>query len=405
MIHYFNPGHETAVLHASKHYQPAANQVKMQQELAFLPAWYAQANDCVWMEEELTDAFRKDIQDLDFHVKTITVHQLEEKRNELSNQGIELWGISPQSIYRFEKINKQYDFQWQIPVWKDELRRLGSRFTAYDVLADLMEGFPDLDKTLLPKFVGEMSGIEEYRDSHPGRCLVKSPFSSSGRGLVWLLPEVLPRSERQIISGMLKKQLQVSIEKVLDKVLDFSMQFEIDAEQHIRFIGYSIFQTNEKGAYKNNLLAAQEVLEQQITAFIDKEYLLSVRKKLLIILQAIYTPYYIGNIGVDMLVYRKNNAYCLHPCVEINMRKNMGFLAIALQHNYLHSENQGYFQIDYDASPDEIIKKQSFLKKQHPIVFENGRMVSGYLSLCPVTDTSTYYAYLVCKKSPKIVSL
>ena len=396
MIHCFNPGHETAVLHASKQYQPAANQVKMQRELAFLPAWYAQPNDFVWIEEELTNAFRKDIQGLDLHVKTITMHQLEENKNELSNQRIDLWGISPQSIYRFEKIDEQYGFQWQLPVWKEEFRRLGSRFTACDVLAGLMEGFPDLDKTLLPKLVGDVSEIEKYVDSRPGKYLVKSPFSSSGRGLVWLLPGSLPRSERQIISGMLKKQSQVSIEKVLDKVLDFSMQFEIDAEQHIRFAGYSIFQTNEKGAYKNNFLAAQELLEKQITIFIDKEFLLKVRKELLNILQELYVPYYSGNLGVDMLVYKKNNEYRLHPCVEINMRKNMGYLAILLHHNYLHPKTQGYFQIDYDASSDGIVKKQSILKKQHPVVIENGRMVSGYFSLCPVTDANCYHAYLVC---------
>ena len=397
MIHCFNPGNETALLHALKQYQPAANQVKMQRELAFLPAWYARPNDFVWLEEDVTDAFRRDIQALDLRVKTITVHQLEENRNELLHQIIELWGISPQSIYRFEKIDEQYGFQWHIPVWREEFRRLSSRFTACDVLAGLMEGFPDLDQNLLPKFVGEMSEIEEYMDSHPGKCLVKSPFSSSGRGLVWLLPGNLPHSERQIISGMLKKQLQVSIETVLDKVMDFSMQFEIDAAQHIRFAGYSIFQTNEKGAYKNNFLAPQEVLEKQITAFIDREFLLEIRKKLLNILQKLYAPYYSGNIGVDMLVYKKNNEYHLHPCVEINMRKNMGSLAIALQQNYLHPKTQAYFQIDYDSSPDGIVKKQSVLKKQHPVVIENGRMVSGYLSLCPVTDASCYHAYLVCK--------
>ena len=57
MIHLFNPGHETAVLNASKHYQPATPIVKMQTDLAFLPAWYASDGDFVFMETVLTDDF------------------------------------------------------------------------------------------------------------------------------------------------------------------------------------------------------------------------------------------------------------------------------------------------------------------------------------------------------------
>jgi len=398
MIHYFNPGHETAVLNASKYYQPAANQVKMQRELAFLPAWYANPNDFVWIEEALPESFLSDIQSLDFTVKPLTIDTLEENKKQLSNQKIELWGVSPQSIYKFEKIDKQYDFGWQIPVWEKEFIRLGSRFTAYVVLDDLLALIPNLDKTLLPKFVCDMEEIEEWVVKHTGRWLVKSPLSSSGRGLVWLPPGKLARSKRQIINGMLKKQSQVSIEKASDKVMDFSMHFEIDAEHHVRFIGYSIFQTNEKGAYKNSFLASQNVLENQITAFIDRELLLKVKDALLPILQKTYAPYYSGTIGVDMLVYQINNGYRLHPCVEINMRKSMGYLAVMLHRNYLHPETQGYFYIDYDSSPGEILKKQSALKKQHPTVIENGRMVSGYLNLCPVTDTSSYHAYISITK-------
>jgi hypothetical protein len=395
MIHYFNPGHETALLNASKYYQPSANLVKMQRDLAFLPAWYAQPGDSVWIEDDLTDTFRKDIQDLNMRCKTVSMHLLENINHDISCQSIDFWGISPQSLHRMETVKKEYGLQWQIPLWKEEYRRLGSRLTAHKVLSELTEKIPLLDKALLPQFVTKMEEIEEYTAAHHAAWLVKSPFSSSGRGLVWLPPGLLARSERQIISGMLKKQSQVSIEPVLDKVMDFSMHFEIDTKHAARFAGYSIFQTSEKGAYKNSCIAEQEILEKQIYTFIDRELLGSVKTRLLDILPATYAPYYRGNIGVDMLVYRMNHAYRLHPCVEINMRKSMGYLTIALQQQYLHPQTQGIFQMDYDASPGGILQKHSRLKQQHPATFLDGRMLSGYLSLCPVTENSCYHAYFI----------
>ncbi|MDR2804314.1 MAG: hypothetical protein LBB85_01520 [Dysgonamonadaceae bacterium] len=395
MIHYFNPGHETAILNASKHYQPPVKQVKMQRDLAFLPAWYAQPDDFVWIEEDLTDTFLNDIKDLNIRIKTLSINQLENRKNDISTQNIEFWGISPQNLHRFESIKKKHGLQWQIPLWKEEYRYLGSRLSAHGALSELLESIPALDKTLLPQVVSQMAEIEAYTAARDETLLVKSPFSSSGRGLVWLPPGLLARSERQIIGGMLKKQSQVSIEKVLDKEMDFSMHFTIDSEQAVRFAGYSVFQTTEKGAYKNSCIAAQEVVEKQINSFVDKELLLQVKNRLLNILQSVYAPHYTGNIGVDLLVYRTNQAYRLHPCVEINMRKSMGYLAICLQQQYLHPQTQGVFQIDYEASSGALLKKHALLKQQYPAVFHNGRMVSGYLSLCPVTENSNYHAWFI----------
>jgi hypothetical protein len=395
MIHYFNPGHETAVLNASKYYQPAAKQVKMQQDLAILPAWYAAPDDFVLIEKELPGAFREEIKTLNPIAKPISINELEERRKDLLNQSIGLWGISPQSIYLFEKGNNHYNLQWQIPEWKEEFRHLGSRRASQEVLSHLLNTIPDLDKAILPKFFSTIAELEDYVIHRNEKLLVKSPYSSSGRGLVWLPPGPLARSEKQIISGMLKKQAQVSVEKALDKYLDFSMHFEIDRANTVHFIGHSIFHTNEKGAYRESLLANQDFLEKQITALIDKELLFQVKNELIAILQKMYAPYYTGTIGVDMLIYQSENQYRLNPSLEINMRKSMGYLAICLQNNHLHSLSQGFFRIDYASKPGELLKKHQEFKKQYPVVIENHRIVSGYLGLCPVMETSGYYAYML----------
>jgi len=393
MIYYFNPGHETAVLNASKHYHPPTHVAKMQADLAFLPAWYASEGDYVFLETSLPDDFILSCEPLNLSVKPVTSVGLSEDRETFQHSSVDLWGIAPQSVYFFEKLNEQWNLSLAIPQWKEEFRFLGSRFASQKLLSRLIDFIPGTEREILPQFFSNIEAIEQQITQSQETLLVKSPYSSSGRGLIWLPPGKLAQSERQILSGMLKKQTQVSIEKALDKILDFSMQFEITERRETEFAGYSIFQTNTKGAYEKSRLDRQDCLEKQITNWIDLDLLLQTRMALTRILQEMYAPYYTGIIGVDMLIYQSGNSYRLHPCVEINMRKNMGYLAIRLTEKYLHRDSQGEFIIEFNADPQNTIQNHRQLQKQYPLIIENGRIRSGYFSLCPITNRTNYHAY------------
>ncbi|MDR3341043.1 MAG: hypothetical protein LBT25_13335 [Candidatus Symbiothrix sp.] len=402
MIHYFNPGHETAVLNASKHYQPAAGIAKMQEDLAFLPAWYADFDDFVFVKNSLPDNFLSSIQALKQPASAICEQSLFEQSDKLFNQEISLWGISPQSIHFFEKIDWQYHLSLKIPAWKEEFRFLGSRFAAKEIISELVETVPEIEKAILPEFYSDLPEIEKVclsalKAGFPDRLLLKSPYSSSGRGLVWLPPGKPTQSEKQIISGMLKKQSQVSIEMALDKQLDFSMHFEILSEGITQFTGYSVFQTNAKGVYENSLTDSRENLENRIAVYTGKDLLMQVRKQLTELLNKTYSPYYIGNIGVDMLVYKSGNQFRLHPCVEINMRKSMGYLSIRLYENFIHPGSQGKFFVEYFRNPQILLEKHLALQKQYPLQIESNRICSGYLNLCPVNEQTNYQVKLITK--------
>ena len=393
MIYYFNPGHESAILNGSRFYQPNANVVKMQKDLAFLPAWYAAPGDSVLTEETLTDDFLSSIQSLDPLARAITSADFFINREQCLNKEVNLWGISPQSIYYFEQQSKRHDLQLKIPEWKDVYRSLGSRSTSRECLSFLMDNFPEIEKRILPVYLSDITEIEEYIINSKEKQVVKAPYSSSGRGLIWLPPEKLAQSERQILSGMLKRQKEISIEPALDKRFDFSMHFEINSEKEVLFIGYSLFQTNNKGAYEKSILINQEELKKQITTFIDKNVLFSVQRKLLAFIQQKYGPHYKGNIGVDMLIYQANNEYRLNPCVEINMRKSMGYLAIQLFNNYISPFSQGIFFFKYYPEK-QAMRQHEELTKRYPLVLDGKRIKSGYMTLCPVTANSQYHAYI-----------
>ena len=49
-IHFFNPGHETAILQGSENYTPPANVQRMIKELSYLPVWYADPADFVFLQ-------------------------------------------------------------------------------------------------------------------------------------------------------------------------------------------------------------------------------------------------------------------------------------------------------------------------------------------------------------------
>jgi hypothetical protein len=398
MIRYFNPGHETAVLNASKYYHPPAHVVKMQTDLAFLPAWYASENDFVFMKTSLSDHFILSCKPVNLRVKAVTPDDFATTPEMFQNSAIDLWGISPQSVHFFEKLSEKWNLSLDIPQWKEEFCFLGSRFASQKLLSGLLNRMPKIEQTILPHFFTNIETIEQLTVQNQEKLLVKSPYSSSGRGLVWLPPGKIAQSEKQIISGMLKKQVQVSVEWVLNKCLDFSMHFENTDRGETRFIGYSIFQTNAKGAYEKSLLAGQKHLEKQLTNLIDANLLLQTRTVLTEMIQKMYIPHYIGTIGVDMMIYQLGNSYRLHPCVEINMRKSMGYLAIRLFDNYMQPESQGEFFIEYHSNPETIIQKHRQLQEQFPLIVENERIQSGYLSLCPITDNANYQVYILCEK-------
>jgi len=397
MIHYFNPGHETAVLNASPYFTPAANQVKMQQDLAFLPAWYAGSpNDFVWIDNDLPTDFINSTVSFTHLAKTVGINDIADKKHLLSGVEVSPWGISPQSIRFFENLSTHHELNLQLPQWKNEYIQLCSRQTAKKCLEFIIENQPEISNNIVPQFFTTIEDIENVVTSSQVELLAKAPYSSSGRGLLWLPPAKLHQSEKQIISGILKKQFSISLEKVLDKRIDFAMLFRSDGCGNIEFTGLSLFETNKKGVYDKNIVASQSKIQNKLKTFIDIDLLEKVKNTLMLFLNQTFGSVYKGCIGIDMMIYAENNNFKLQPCVEINMRNTMGLLAFRLYQYFFREDAAGYFKIDFSNSTGEILQKHMEMLQLYPAEFSNGKIKSGYLSLCPVSKDSKYWAYIVC---------
>jgi len=395
-LHYFNPGHEAAILTASPYYMPPANVLLMQKELAYLPAWGANSDDYVFLSDNQDLSFFKHINQVIGKVATAISPEL---LNTIPPQiRLQPWGLSPQVVHFCQNINNEYNIDLQIPRWNSRLSHLSSRHFAKGCLQSLCPIIPEISESLIPVFVNKLEDIEDIVTKSKNKLLAKAPFSSSGRGLLWLPFQQLTRTERQILHGILKKQGSVSIESVLNKKIDFAMEFFISEEGSVNFEGYSYFNTNIKGAYTGNLLASQSDIQLKIFHYINIDLLERVKTGLYNLIKDSFTGIYSGYIGIDMMIYEENEEFKLHPCVEINVRNNMGVISLGIVRNYLSKDSTGFFHIEFNTKDEVTYSLHEKMLKQYPAQFENGKLKSGYFSLCPVSPKTKYRAYILAEE-------
>ena len=396
MFHYFNPGHEWAILNGSPYYMPPANVAQMQHDLAFLPAWYADEGDYVWVEKTLPNDFVNFLsKNFQLNVQAVSDEILLQNSQQLTNSEAMPWGISPQSIHFFETLNKKYALNLHIPQWQDCYTQFCHRETATQWLQMLCSNSSELSTQLIPRFLTSAEDVEQILQAeNQTSFLVKAPYSSSGKGLLWLPKGHLTRTERQIIHGILKKQKSVAIEHVLDKKADFAMEFHCNGVKKTDFIGYSYFQTNAKGAYESNIIIPQNVIEKNICDKAGNELIEKVKSGLTNLIDQHLSPAYKGYIGVDMMLYEQNGETKLHPCVEINLRSNMGIVTIHLQ-KHLAENAQGLFRVEFSRQVGELYQQHLEKARRYPLSLSNGKVTEGYFPLCPVTPDCHYTAYVV----------
>lgn len=394
-LYYFNPGHEGAILNNSPYYMLPANVVKMRQDLSYISAWYADnSEDFILLENTLPDAFKKTCNSLSLS-KGITNKELALKA---SDAIVHLWGQSPQSIHHFEELNNRYGLNLQIPSWNENLYQLTSREMSTECLNSLIKNLPSLSYLNPPKYCTTLDEIDLLVVNSEYQLLAKAPYSSSGRGLLWLPIGELTKTEKQILHGIIKKQGKLSVEKAFNKKLDFAMEFTL-SDRNISFEGYSLFETNNKGGYIGNYIGSQKSLISSITSYINIDFLEEIKSELISILSERFSYSYNGCIGVDMMIYEELGIDKLHPCVEINVRDNMGFLAISIYRKHIDPNSKGFFYLEFSQQEKDLLKKDNDLKIQYPLLIENNRIKSGYISLCPISESTKFIAYMIIEKN------
>ena len=149
-----------------------------------------------------------------------------------------------------------------------------------------------------------------------GEALLKSPWSSSGRGLTKTdNPQWKAWAKR-----ILKAQGSIVVERFLHKVSDFALEFWLDGKGGVEYQGLSLFYTNERGAYLGNWVAPEEQKLAWLAQYIPLQYLQEIRAWWTARLSRFD---YAGPVGIDMMLAQEG----ICPCIEVNWRWTMGLVS------------------------------------------------------------------------------
>ena len=392
-IHWFNPGHENAVLTDNPYYTPPASVCKMMSDLALLPVWYGEENDYVIINE--ANGASRFLLSIPPEIRPTVIPVISSELNISAPLEAAPWGLSPQSIRFFETLRMQNE-NIIVPPWNEKYKELTGRQTALVCLSKMHDFLPDIFKSLtLPLFCTTTEEIREFFAQFPPPYMLKTPYSCSGRGLHRIQTCDLDMQSVRWITGALRKQGAISIERALDKVCDFAMEFESDGTGNIRFKGLAFFNTLQKGAYYGNMLGSQDRIEKHLTEYIPVKYLREIQEAVTSILAEKFSSVYRGYLGVDMLVYRNGNTFSIHPFIEINLRNTMGLVALQLSKRLIYNSSWGNLIIVGNKGENKIYSTHLQMKEKYPLRLSGYKIQSGYLSLCPVTPDTQYMAYII----------
>ncbi|MCB1107612.1 MAG: hypothetical protein KDK76_05920 [Chlamydiia bacterium] len=212
---------------------------------------------------------------------------------------IETWGWS-KAIERWTKL------PYRVP---DHLREMASKAFAFTHSPHLPGA----------KLLHHKKEVDEWLLSGPYPKVIKTCFGCAGRGK-WILhkKEDLPHVAYQEFD---KGHLLIG-EPWVKRDMDFSTQWIIGDE--ISYLGPTVMESNKWGNYTKT--------------FIGKKipFLAEHLEQAQIPLRRLSEMGFRGNVGIDAMIYEGK----LHPIVEINTRKTMGWLALKLGKSIAYEEGE-----------------------------------------------------------------
>ena len=362
------------------------------------------------------------------------------------------WGWDPAVVEQFKRMGITAQ---ELPT--DDalaaLSRRSERITAHQILCNFRKAHTDnafVGESLVARTFDEIADFAE-RHQH---ILLKAPLSGSGKGLRHVNKEGLPlspsgggapESSEQSGGGMSPSSSASSLKKVeswanalirrhgyltaepyYNKVQDFAMEFIADATG-CHFIGYSYFITDGHGRYIASRLMSDAKAEDLLCTYVPRKALHKIRQWMIlhhtdIIPSEWDTTRHPLPFGIDMMIVREsqqstvnsqqstvnhpdsnsefriqNSKFTIHPCIEINLRMNMGIIAHEIYRHLLTPDAEGMFRIARfpdNASLRAFHDEQTSL---HPAIYLDNRLASGYKAITPINTGTTHLAYISCE--------
>lgn len=338
-LHLFNPSHDEALAAASPYYYPSQIARRLSVDWAMLPMLWAEEGDVIYVPNKMKDSSQE----------ARAISQKEEET--MRNRGIRLVGRREMTPHFWDGITHIEPWGWDalichqlvkmgaparlIPSAErlEQMRMLSARHTTTEVLPRLMErlraqGVPVTGESYIAHDMAEvMRLVSKY-----GRVVVKSLWSCSGRG-VFTIGDCPTPSDEGRINKLLRTQGAVEVEPRYEGIMDLALEFDAKASGDVAYRGLSLFLTSPGGGYKANIVAKQEALQKRLfqsCPFLERHFQ-TLSHECEKVLSEVIDGRYEGPLGVDMMVVKDDEGNLqLHPCIEVNVRRTMGYVACTM---------------------------------------------------------------------------
>lgn len=366
-LFYFNVGNEATIPHAEKqHYTPPRLIRKMRSDLASLPLLLAEKSDDVVL---VSDSFPREESPMSGALRTLQEICLDEKTYQLA-----LWGPEP-PLER--ELSKSLGAKLRLPrhssikpalLYTFFDRSLGVRF--------LERYYPAFTPSLVYDF-DDLQAVASQYDA----VVAKQPFSSSGRGVFAFTKDDL---HKYVVAQRFNLSFPLLVEPRYEVVSNWASEYRIDWSGEVHFLGLSHFVV-DKFRYRYNILAPERTLTQMLANTVSETAWHSLINQHKQFLAQEVAPFYVGDVGIDMFVYKGG----LHPCCEINLRTTMGHLALAFSNRFLTSQVPPLrMGIDY-------IPKASYPTSSYaPSLSQLLKGKQGRFLLTPIVSATSFFAYV-----------
>lgn len=324
-LHVFNPEHDTALASNKAPFTPPHAARQLHHDLGFVSAVWAEEGDYVVVDDK--DSAKESLKRIGYEglncilvepkdLAKIDAAQLDEVcvwgwdkaiKRRLVDLGLVCNDIMPTS----DMLN-----QWRI--------YSGRAWAAEHILKPLTHGNSN--------FVGSsviVSSVEEaVNPCDLEEWVLKSPWSCSGRGVRYVLRNSITSQLQGWVANTIKQQGYIMVEPFYTKILDLAAEFYSDGKGRVCFLGLSLFET-KNGAYTGNIIAPENRKREVISNYISLNVLDEAIANIVSLTTKQIGCTYRGHFGIDMMVVAdKDWGFSLHPCVELNLRRTMGYMAL-----------------------------------------------------------------------------
>lgn len=334
IVHIFNPEHDLALAADLANFTAPHAGRQLRHDLGYLPAMWAGEGERVLVDD--ADQAQREYEKVVQAARRYLGVQLPQRdemfvaergRQLVSADGVNPWGWDRALKARLQRGGVSLAVMPSEDVLGD-VRLLSHRRTSMQLLQQL-QGDGIVGEAFECQQLEEVKTlVERY-----GRVVLKAPWSSSGRGLRFVDAASLTSQHVQgWFNNLQKLQGSVMAEPFYHKVKDFGMEFRVLSDGQIQYLGLSLFHT-VNGAYIGNILATEKEKRKMISRYLSVDLLDEVKTKICALMEPVLKGRYTGPFGVDMMVVLSHDSdqdALLHPCVEINLRRTMGHVALAL---------------------------------------------------------------------------